>query len=870
MEDDDLTQLPLPDDAMLFNDSLDEEGMADSFLELANAAKLPTECAAGEEEEGNPVHLAGEPQHDLDDSLNVEEVNGADLPVNGDSVRDGGSETVAAEEQVKEPVSQTCSAEKASNCSSQERQSSLAEAKSSPRDNSSPSTTGATSKVKPSFGKKKKGFSPPAVTEKMASLPDVSKESPNQSNSGTPQQTNCGASESSEDKLSSDRATTLSGLCEEKEKVSVKKASQEQRKNSKGDEAAVKKQNKEQKKIEKEKKKAELERQREEKRLELERKKAEREQKKMEKELKKIEREQKKAEKQAMASKKKEKKNGKETNNTNSKEERNEEGHSRNDTELTLTPLADDEGSSNALGSRDNLPCEPTATDSSQPAASGSERDQSNVEQAHLQCHDGVDRDLPATKSEIPSDGHVDSQEASSNTACSGKLTSQDRSTEDTKTGLKEKPASTASKVKPSFGKKKGFTPPNTSKNVSTSSPSHSSKEGGSGTSTATVAKSKNAEKSASSSVNGADHNGAQKREQKKIEKEKKKAEMERQREEKRLELERKKAEREQKKMEKELKKIEREQKKAEKQAMASKKKENGKTHAASGKEELVSENMVDESSDKEHVEHESEVSGQTVSEVKGEDGKQTVSEEDKENTAPGSRVSDDYVIDDKIPIVVVGPVPGHHTTETKEDETKLPKEKKAKFTPPKMAGEDLSNRSNKRQRKRRETKGGEEESKARPTGKGKKRKASHEPGDCDGEPEAKQSKQANYHGPVWVQCEITSCKKWRLLLDCDDPADVPGRWTCSMNADPNHNTCSAEEEQWSDLGDSQEFVESPYIPGSVVWSKMDGYPWSVSRQYVVVSIIILIWCIGGQQWWRKILMRRHTTRWDTGTTPFL
>ena len=850
MEDDDLTQLPLPDDAMLFNDSLDEEGMADSFLELANEAKLPTECAAGEEkeeEEGNPVHLAGEAQQDLDDSLNVEEVNGADQHIDVDIVCNGGSETVAAEEQVKVPTSQTCG-EKASDCSSQERQSSLAEAKSSPRDNSSLSTTGATSKVKPSFGKKKKGFSPPAVTEKMASLPDVSKEPPNQSNSSTtPQQTNCGASDSSEDRAMP--ATTLPGLCEEKEKVSDKKAPQEQRKNSKGekgDEVAVKKQNREQKKIEKEKKKAELERQREEKRLELERKKAEREQKKMEKELKKIEREQKKAEKQAMASKKKEKKNVKGTSNTNSKEERNEEdGHSRNDTELTPTPLADDEGSSNALGSTDNLPCQPTATDSSQPAASGSERDQddtSNVEQAHLQCYDGVDQDLPASKSEIPSDRHVDSQEASSNTACSGELTSQDRSTEDTKTGLKEKPASTATKVKPSFGKKKGFTPPNTSKNVSTSSPSHSSKEGGNGTSTATVAKSKNAEKSASSSVNGADHNGAQKREQKKIEKERKKAELERQREEKRLELERKKAEREQKKMEKELKKIEREQKKAEKQAMASKKKENGKTHTASGKEELVSENVVDESSDKERVEHESEVSGQTVSEVKGEDGEKTVSEEDKENTAPDSkqlRVSDDYVIDDKIPIVVVGPVPGHHTTETKEDETKLLKEKKAKFTPPKMVGEDLSNRSNKRQRKRRETKGGEEESKARPTGKGKKRKASHESGDCDGEPEAKQSKQANYHGPVWVQCEITSCKKWRLLLDCDDPADVPGRWTCSMNADPNHNSCSAEEEQWSDLGDSQEFVESPYIPGSVVWSKMDGYPWSVSRKYVVVSIIL-------------------------------
>ena len=46
-------------------------------------------------------------------------------------------------------------------------------------------------------------------------------------------------------------------------------------------------------------------------------------------------------------------------------------------------------------------------------------------------------------------------------------------------------------------------------------------------------------------------------------------------------------------------------------------------------------------------------------------------------------------------------------------------------------------------------------------------------------------------------------------------------------NTDKERSSCSAPEEQWSDdVGDSQEYVESPFIPGSLVWAKMDKYPW--------------------------------------------
>ncbi len=85
-------------------------------------------------------------------------------------------------------------------------------------------------------------------------------------------------------------------------------------------------------------------------------------------------------------------------------------------------------------------------------------------------------------------------------------------------------------------------------------------------------------------------------------------------------------------------------------------------------------------------------------------------------------------------------------------------------------------------------------------------------------------SKPANYSGPVWVQCD--DCNKWRRLTTIADPCLVPDLWTCSMNEDPGHAQCDTPEEGWSDLGESQEFVESPFIPGSLVWAKMDGYPW--------------------------------------------
>lgn len=157
-----------------------------------------------------------------------------------------------------------------------------------------------------------------------------------------------------------------------------------------------------------------------------------------------------------------------------------------------------------------------------------------------------------------------------------------------------------------------------------------------------------------------------------------------------------------------------------------------------------------------------------------------------------------------------------------KFDPPKKQKHKKEKATTKKALDSHTSNRATKTTKKKPTS---NESSAAVSAQKGKKRKASSE-SESDGEPQMKRSKSANYSGPVWVQCENSNCKKWRQLKDCLDPALVPEKWLCSMNSDENYNSCSAPEEHWSDLGESQEFVESPFVPGSVVWAKMDGYPW--------------------------------------------
>ena len=77
----------------------------------------------------------------------------------------------------------------------------------------------------------------------------------------------------------------------------------------------------------------------------------------------------------------------------------------------------------------------------------------------------------------------------------------------------------------------------------------------------------------------------------------------------------------------------------------------------------------------------------------------------------------------------------------------------------------------------------------------------------------------------TYVQCSLEGCGKWRYLEGCEDPSQIPDTWECSMNPNLLSNSCGkgASEEF---VEDNEEFVDTLYAPGSMVWAKMKGYPW--------------------------------------------
>ena len=60
------------------------------------------------------------------------------------------------------------------------------------------------------------------------------------------------------------------------------------------------------------------------------------------------------------------------------------------------------------------------------------------------------------------------------------------------------------------------------------------------------------------------------------------------------------------------------------------------------------------------------------------------------------------------------------------------------------------------------------------------------------------------------------------------DPSLVDERWECRMNTDKARNTCAAAEENMEAYAHSVSggLVELEYGAGSVVWVKMQGWPW--------------------------------------------
>lgn len=75
----------------------------------------------------------------------------------------------------------------------------------------------------------------------------------------------------------------------------------------------------------------------------------------------------------------------------------------------------------------------------------------------------------------------------------------------------------------------------------------------------------------------------------------------------------------------------------------------------------------------------------------------------------------------------------------------------------------------------------------------------------------------------LYVMCDL--CDKYRYLSQVTDPLDLPKKWYCYLNPDTNHSKCEDPEEEERDE-DKGFCIQNCYNSGSVVWARIDGFPW--------------------------------------------
>lgn len=114
----------------------------------------------------------------------------------------------------------------------------------------------------------------------------------------------------------------------------------------------------------------------------------------------------------------------------------------------------------------------------------------------------------------------------------------------------------------------------------------------------------------------------------------------------------------------------------------------------------------------------------------------------------------------------------------------------------------------------------------------------------------------------TWVEC--CACKKWRHLYDVKDPSQVPEVWKCRMNPDKGRNSCHAAEEDMEDYAESVRggLVEVEYGAGSVVWAKMDGWPWWPGLVDDDPDTMEFVWTDEGKEtgsWYHVVFFDRGT-----------
>ncbi|XP_067950427.1 zinc finger CW-type PWWP domain protein 1-like [Watersipora subatra] len=76
----------------------------------------------------------------------------------------------------------------------------------------------------------------------------------------------------------------------------------------------------------------------------------------------------------------------------------------------------------------------------------------------------------------------------------------------------------------------------------------------------------------------------------------------------------------------------------------------------------------------------------------------------------------------------------------------------------------------------------------------------------------------------VWIQCGEPDCGKWRHLVNMHDPSQfINIKWKCSDSEDTSRNTCESPMESWDQHAN---WTYNRFTEGSIVWAKLDGYPW--------------------------------------------
>ena len=73
----------------------------------------------------------------------------------------------------------------------------------------------------------------------------------------------------------------------------------------------------------------------------------------------------------------------------------------------------------------------------------------------------------------------------------------------------------------------------------------------------------------------------------------------------------------------------------------------------------------------------------------------------------------------------------------------------------------------------------------------------------------------------LYVQCCNPACQTWRQVREYQSGSEVPQYWVCSMNRDALNRVCGKGGNHFSGSE-----VKLKYSVGTLVWAKLQGYPW--------------------------------------------